>query len=352
MDEGPLHVGLVAPLWYPIAPDRGGIEQVIALLARELRARGHRVTLIAAGDSTHDGRLVPVCPEGIAAAMEKGLASEYPLYEAAAVGRALRLAREVDVLHSHLGARLVPLAAHTAAPVVHTMHTSISRDMRWLLEQFPRAHVTTVSHWQAAALAGVASPVVIANGIDLDAFPFSAAADDYLLVLGRLEARKGVDVAIDVAHAAGRRLVIAGHVADRAFFAERIRPRLDGDRVRWFGPVGGAEKIRILQRAHALLFPVQWEEAFGLVMVEAMACGTPVVALARGAVPEIVVPGENGFHTERAAMLPSLVDRVAVLDRARVRATVERRFSHRRMVSAYVELYRRVIADETARRRA
>ena len=206
-----------------------------------------------------------------------------------------------------------------------------------------------MSRAQAAALAGVGSPEVITNGIDMEAMPFSAAADDYLLVLGRIEARKGVDVAIDVARAARRRLVIAGRVADRAFFEEQIRPRLD-DRVRWIGPVGGAEKMRLLQRARALLFPVQWEEAFGIVMIEAMACGTPVVALARGAVPEIVMPGENGAYAGDAAELPPLVDRVAALDRARVRASVEQRFSHHRMVTAYVDLYRRVSAERVADR--
>src|SRR5262249_37420870 len=148
-----------------------------------------------------------------------------------------------------------------------------------LLGEFPGARLTAVSRAQVAALAGVANPEVIANGIDMEAMSFSALADDYLLVLGRIEARKGVDVAIDVARAAGRRLIIAGRVADRGFFEERIRPRLD-NRIRWIGPVGGVKKIRLLQRAHALLFPVQWEEAFGLVMIEAMACGTPVVALA------------------------------------------------------------------------
>ena len=349
MAEHPLHVGLVAPLWYPIEPDRGGIEQVVSLLARELRTRGHRVTLIAAGGSVPVGRLVRVCPEGIATAMERGTACEYPLYEAAAVGRALRVAREVDVLHSHLGARLVPIAAFAQAPIVHTIHTSISSDMRWLLREFPDARLTVVSRAQAAALAGVGSPEVITNGIDMEAMPFSAAADDYLLVLGRIEARKGVDVAIDVARAARRRLVIAGRVADRAFFEEHIRPRLD-DRVRWIGPVGGAEKMRLLQRARALLFPVQWEEAFGIVMIEAMACGTPVVALARGAVPEIITPGENGAYAGDAAELPPLVDRVAALDRARVRASVEQRFSHHRMVTAYVDLYRRVSAERVADR--
>jgi glycosyltransferase involved in cell wall biosynthesis len=276
---------------------------------------------------------------------------EYRLYEAAAVARALDVAGEVDLLHSHLGTRLVPLAAFARAPVIHTIHTSVSGDMRWLLKEFPAARLTVVSHAQAAAFDGAARPEVIANGIEIEAMPFSAAPGDHLLVLGRVEPRKGVGVAIDVARAAERPLIIAGRIADRDYFEERVRPRLD-ERIRWVGPVGGAEKLHLLRGACALLFPVQWEEAFGLVMVEAMACGTPVVALARGAVREVVTPGVNGDWAEHADELPSLVDRVAALDRARVRASIERRFSHRRMVNDYLELYRRVLVGTAARREA
>src|SRR5262249_14673080 len=161
--------------------------------------------------------------------MEKGLASDYAIHELAALGRALQRAHEVDLLHSHLGARLAPFTAFSPAPLLHTVHTSISHDIRWLVGQFPGAHLSTVSRWQAAALDGVAAADVVPNGVDLDALPFSPQSDDYLLVLGRIEPRKGVDVAIEVAQAAGRRLVIAGHVADRAYFEERIRPHLDGN---------------------------------------------------------------------------------------------------------------------------
>jgi glycosyltransferase involved in cell wall biosynthesis len=347
MDGAPLHVGLVAPLWHPVAPDRGGVEQIVFLLARELVAMGHRVTLIASGDSAPVGRLVPVCPQNVVAAMEAGLASDYSLFEAAAVAHAIRVAPELDLLHSHLGTRLVPLSPLIGAPVLHTLHTSVSADMRWLLEQFPGRSVSVVSRWQAAALGGDDVPVV-PNGVDLDAFPLARVPGEHLLVLGRVEPRKGVDVAIEVARASGLPLVIAGHVVDRAYFAERVRPHVDGERVRYLGPVAGAAKIDLLQRARGLVFPVQWEEAFGIVMVEAMACGTPVLALARGAVPEIVVQGENGFHAREPGELVPLVARLGGLDRARVRASVERRFSHRRMVAGYVDLYRRVCADAAA----
>ncbi len=349
MIDGSLHVGLVAPLWYPIAPDRGGIEQIVLALGRELVRSGHRVTLFASGDSAPIDRLIAVCPTGVVSAMEAGSASDYSLYEAAAVARVLEHAHELDVLHSHLGIRLVPLSTRIDVPVVHTLHTSISSDMRWILAQFPGRHITTVSRWQAASVDGFADGTVIPNGIDLDVFPFSAEADEYLLVLGRVEAAKGVHVAIDVARASGRPLVIAGPIVDSPYFADRIRPELD-DRVRWVGPVGGAEKLRLLQRAHALLFPAQWDEAFGLVMVEAMACGTPVVAIERGAVAEIVIDGVNGFRADGVAALPDLVARIGELDRARVRASVTERFSHRRMAVDYVRLYRRILAGTPAQR--
>jgi glycosyltransferase involved in cell wall biosynthesis len=341
----PLHVGVLAPVWWSIAPDRGGIEQIVYLEARELRARGHRVTLVASGDSVHDDRLLAVCPDGVADAMHAGRAWDYAPYEQRALALVLEHGGAVDVWHSHVGVGLAPFARLLPVPSLHTLHTSITDDMRWLLRTAPGVHVSTVSRWQAAALDGAADADVVANGIDVDAFPFSATADDYLLVLGRIEARKGTDVAIDVARAAGVRLVVAGSAVDREWFAAHVAPRLDDDRVRWVGHVGGAEKLRLLQRARALLFPVQWEEAFGLVLVEAMACGTPVLALARGAVPEIVVPGVNGFHATDPAALPALVERLGGLDRARVRASVVPRFSHRRMVDDYERLFRRLVAQ-------
>ncbi len=343
MSKQSLHVLLVAPLWYPVVPDRGGVEQVIFLLAQELLAQGHQVTLIASGDSAPLGRLVSICPEAVATAMAEGQIDEYSYYESVAISETLRLASSVDVVHSHLNGALVPFAPLLPVPVLHTQHIAVTKDLRWLVHRFPQTHLVTVSRWQAAALAWSGNVAVVANGIDMAAFPLCAEPDEYLLFLGRLHPDKGPLIAIEVAKALHRPLILAGYIVDQVFFEQQIAPKVDGCLVRYVGPVGGAEKVRLLQKAKGLLFPALWEETFGLVMVEAMACGTPVVALRKGAVPEIITPGVNGFYGECPADLPVLVERLVEVDRARVRQSVQERFSHHRMVKQYLAVYHRLL---------
>lgn len=338
-----LHVALVAPLWHPVVPDRGGIEQVVFLLARELVAQGHQVTLIASGDSAPIGRLVSICPEALVTAMAKGNSEEYAYYESAAISETIRLAPDVDVVHSHLNGAFIPFAPLLSTPVLHTQHIEITKDLRWLVQRFPHTHLTTVSHWQAAALAWNGDVTVVANGVDMTALPFCAEPDEYVLFLGRLHPEKGPRIAIEVAKALHQPLVIAGSIVDPEFFKQQIEPELDGSLVRYVGTVEGSAKVRLLQRAKGLLFPVLWEETFGLVMVEAMACGTPVVALRKGGVPEIITPGVNGFYAEHPADLPALVDRLAGIDRAGVRQSVYEQFSHTQMVRQYLALYNRLL---------
>jgi glycosyltransferase involved in cell wall biosynthesis len=341
-----LRILQVAPLWYPVQPDMAGREQIVYLIARELLDRGHSVTLVATGDSAKLGRLVAVYPEAIISAMENGFVDEYPYYEAAQIADALSHANNVDLVHSHIDCQLVPFSHLFPVPVVHTIHNHISRDMAWLARRYPDTNFVTVGYHQAGALEGLPSVRTIPNGIELGAFPFSATSQGYLLFLGRLVPSKGPEIAIQVAKALRQPLIIAGPSGDRRFFEEAILPQVDGELVHYVGPVTGADKTNLLKNAAVLLFPTMIEEAFGLVMVEAMACGTPVVALRRGAVPEIVTTGVNGFYTEQLAELPELVRKASALDRVGVRHSVEHRFSHRRMVDEYLNLYQEVLEAE------
>ena len=354
MSQPSLRIALIAPLWFPVVADRGGVEQIIFLLARELLARGHQVTLIASGDSAPLGRLVAICPEGIVTAMEKGKVDDYSYYEAAAIGETLRLASSVDLVHSHLNCALVPFASLLSVPVLHTLHCSMARDMLWLARRFPQTHFATVSHHQEVALkeVGVRAVTPVVNGIEIAAFPFCADPQDYLLFLGRLDPIKGPHIAIEVAKALHHPLVLAGPTVNRPFFEKQIAPEVDGRLVRYVGPVHGTHKVELLRKAKGLLFPVLWDEPFGLAMVEAMACGTPVVALRRGAVSEVITPGVNGFYGEQPADLPALVERLTEVDRAGVRRSVEERFSHHRMVRDYLALYRELLQRREARRKA
>jgi glycosyltransferase involved in cell wall biosynthesis len=343
MSVSSLHVLLVAPLWHPVLPDQGGIEQVVFLLARELLAQGHQVTLIASGDSAPLGRLVAACPEALVTAMAKGKSDEYAYYESVAISEMLRLADTVDVVHSHVNAAVIPFAPLLPIPVLHTQHIEITKDLRWLLQRYPQTHFATVSHWQKTALAWPGDLTVVPNGIDMAAFSFCADPEDYLLFLGRLHPQKGPEIAIAVAKTLGQPLIVAGPIVDPVFFNEKIEPHVDDRLVRYVGPVTGAEKVRLLQHAKALLFPALWEETFGLVMVEAMACGTPVVALRKGAVPEIVTPGVNGLYGVQPVDLPVLVECVMDLNRTAVRQSVEVRYSHTEMASQYLAVYHRLI---------
>jgi glycosyltransferase involved in cell wall biosynthesis len=355
MTQPILHVALLAPLWYPVAADKGGVEQIVFLLARELLARRHQVTLIASGDSAPLGRLVTVYPEGMISAMEKGEVDEYSYYEAATLGEALRLAGSVDLIHSHLNCALVPFAPVLSVPVLHTIHVAMARDMVWLAGRFPLPPtnlLTTVSSHQEAALADLGNVTTVYNGIDMEAFPPCMAPEDYLLFLGRLEPYKGPAVAIEIAKTLRQPLILAGPAVNRPFFEKQIAPEIDGHLIRYVGPVQGTRKIELLRKAKGLLFPIQWDEPFGLVMIEAMACGTPVVALRRGAVPEVITPGINGFYGEQPADLPPLVKHLTEIDRAQVRSSVQERFSHRRMVDDYLVLYRHLLQQSAATSRA
>lgn len=346
MRQQSLHVALVAPLWYPVSADRGGVEQIVFLLARELVARGHQVTLLASGESAACGRLVAIYPEGIVSAMEKGQVDEYAYYETALLGETLRLGGSVDVIHSHLNCALVPFASLLSTPMLHTIHVSMARDMVWLARRFPLPSnnlFTTVSHQQEVALAGIGPVATIPNGIDMAAFPLCLDPEEYLLFLGRLEPYKGPLIAIEVAKALHHPLILAGPAVKGPFFEQQIAPEIDGNLIRYVGPVQGAHKIELLRKAKGVLFPVLWDEPFGLVMIEAMACGTPVVALRRGAVPEVITPGLNGYYGEHPGDLPALVEHLAELDRAQVRSSVQKRFSHRRMVDDYLIWYHQLL---------
>jgi glycosyltransferase involved in cell wall biosynthesis len=324
------------------ADTRGGREQMIFLLARELLAQGHEVTLIASGDSTPLGQLVVICPEGVLSAMEKGDIDDYSYYEAAAISETLRIGDSVDLVHSHLDCGFVPFASLLHVPVLHTLHGAVTRDMPWLIHRFPQTNLATVGQHQEATLQEANTITTIQNGIDVTAFPFCGQPQDYLLFLGRLDPIKGPHLAIEIAKSLGKMLILAGPIVNRTFFEQQIAPKIDCHQIKYVGHVQGWSKIELLQKARGLLFPVLWEEPFGLVMVEAMACGTPVVALRRGSVPDIVVPGINGFYGECPGDLPGLVQRLDEIDRAQVHRSVQTRFSHKRMVNDYQALYHRL----------
>ena len=335
-----MHVALTADPMLPVPPRLyGGIERVVDLLARGLEARGHEVTLFAHRDSDTAGRLVPYA----------GARPGHPLDVARNAASIARLAvSRPDVVHSFGRlATLAPLLPTGLPKVMSYQREPTLRQVRRAarLARPGTLAFTGCAEHVAAKIRPFAPAHAVFNGVPLGTYRFRASVPDDapLAFLGRVEWIKGAHTAIDVAERAGRRLVIAGTVSDGAYFEAEVRPRL-GPRVEYVGPVDDAQKDALLGGAWALLMPVEWDEPFGIVMAEALACGTPVVGTPRGAVPEVVRDGETGFVRAGLEALAAAVDRVGEIDRAACRADCEERFSADAVVEAYLTVYRERIA--------
>ncbi len=347
----PLRIAQVAPLWTPIPPRTyGGIELIMKLLVDELVARGHQVTLFGSADSATAATLRPVVEANLLDWFAEGKGCCFEYYAASAMAQVLRAQSEFDVIHYHLGAAWLPLAALAAAPGLFTLHTAPHVDDEWVLRRWPEVALAGISHCQIKALGlrlGREFPVVY-NGCDFRAYQPSFEPGKYLAFLGRMSPGKNPVDAIRIARAVNLPIILAGQPqqgTEEQYFAEEVTPLIDGERVRWIGVVNHAQKNELLRNAAALLFPVQWDEPFGLVMIEAMACGTPVVAYRRGSVEEVVDDGITGFHAGVMDALAGLVPRALTLDRRTVREHAQKRFGFEQMTDEYVALYRTLLRD-------
>jgi glycosyltransferase involved in cell wall biosynthesis len=332
-------------------PEYGGAELMVHWLTEELVRSGHDVTLFASGDSFTAATLHATSDRAVVEKMRSYTANQYPGYAVSALAQALQRASEFDVIHSHIGPLGLSLGGVTETPVVHTVHEGLDGlDEHWLLAQHPDAAVVAISNSQVATVDEQRrqSITTVYHGMDFTGYDASEAHDGYVLFLGRVAPHKNPAGALRIARAAGFPIVLAGRPqsgSERRYFDDEIAPWLD-DRTRYVGAVSQEEKVRLLQRAAAVVFPIQWDEHFGLVMIEAMACGTPVAAFKRGSVPEVIDRGVTGDYAtteeELAARLPSVVD----LDRATVARQARERFGAERMSSEYVAVYREAIRQK------
>ena len=332
-----MRIALVAPVAQSVPPARSGsIEAVTDLLARGLVARGHDVTLFAAGSSETPAKLHAIFREGYHA--DEAL-WPWELCELFNLAAAVERAPAFDVIHAQ--AEYAPLglafARLSPAPVVHTVHHWPTDPEIALWSRYPEAPFIAVSAAQAQRLAGLTVAGVVHHAVDPAGLPYRPDPDDYLLFLGRFTAGKGVREAIDAARRNGMRLVLAA--AENDYYRDVIAPLVDGDRVVYRGEVDSAGRAALLGGARALLYPVQSEEPFGLVLAEAMTCGTPVAALDRGAVGELVDEGVTGLVCERLEELAAGITRITTFDRAQVRARALARFHPDRMVEGYARIY-------------
>jgi glycosyltransferase involved in cell wall biosynthesis len=259
---------------------------------------------------------------------------------------ALEHVDEFDVVHSHAYHFALPFGRFLATPIVHTYHVEPTPEIVRAFARFPEARLVAVSRFQRRCFAGIDNVPVVYHGIDTGAFPFGPGGGDYLLFLGRMIPDKGPLEAVRVAQAVGMPLVLAGPGGDDVEY--EIEALADGRTVEFAGPVTAAERNQLLADAAALLYPIAYPEPFGLVLVEAMACGTPVAAVRLGAVPELVEEGVTGYCADSADSLAAVVPAALELDRARVRAAAVARFDYRRMVEKYEALYRRVAGERSS----
>ena len=343
-----MRIAMMAPLYESVPPScYGGTERVVWWLAEELLRRGHHVTLFATGDSRCSAELVPVVERALRTASKGTLIDPIALHLAAA-----RMARaradEFDLIHSHIDFIGFPAFDRSPVPVVTTMHGRLDIEGLTEIHRSYRSPVVSISDSQRAPLPAANWVGTVYHGLPMDLYSFGEGRGDYVLFLGRISPEKAPDVAIRVARRAGIRLVIAAKVdaADRTYFETVVEPLLrDGDGVEYIGEVGDQRKIELLRDARALLFPVCWPEPFGLVMIEAMACGAPVVARRFGSVPEVVRGGRTGFICDDEDELVAALGRLDEIDRRDCRRWVEDRFSVTRMAADYEALYRRLIAQ-------
>ena|SRR5438874_2015524 len=346
-----MRIAQIAPLAEPVPPERyGGTERVVGHLIDELVRRGHEVTLFASGDST--------APADLVAPTRQSLRTDPNVEDKLAphiqeLGQAIERAESFDIMHCHVDYVAFPVAALSPTPTVHTLHGRLDPPhLRPVFAQFRELPFVSISNAQRAPLDGLGInwAATVYHGLPLDEYPFGPDGGEGLVYLARMSPEKRPDLAIEVAKRAGMKLTIAAKIdpTEKEYFERDIRPLLDHPLIDFVGEVDHQRKVELLIRARALLFPIDWPEPFGLVMIEAMACGTPVVTRPCGAVPEIVAHERTGLVASSVDELVDAVKRVDRLDRRQCRREVEERFSASRMATDYERVYHQLIEASRA----
>ncbi len=339
----------VAPLWETVPPPAyGGTEYVVHVLVEELVRRGHQVSLVASGDSRTTAELVSFHPRSLRTAQDLRDKRPYAWLHAAL---ALRDADQYDIVHNHAGEEVMAMSHLLPhVPMLTTMHCLITPDTKVIWDHY-RGHYNTISHSQRRLMPAVAGGTFVGyiyNAIDVSTFPFETNKENYLLSLNRISPDKGLPLAVEVARRTGLKLIIAGKVdpADRRYFARVVRPLIDGRQVVYVGEADQTLKRELYRKALCVLNPLCWDEPFGLVMVESMACGTPVIAFCRGSVPELIVDGETGFIVRTVEEMAQAVFKVDRIDPWRCRQHVAQNFDAPTMADNYLRAYEEILAQE------
>jgi glycosyltransferase involved in cell wall biosynthesis len=340
-----LRIAQVAPLYERIPPKLyGGTERVVSYITEELVRRGHQVTLFASGDSQTEARLTPGCPQSLrlASKPELGAFLQLPMLSDVYEGAASRF----DVIHSHIDYWSFPFARLTNVPTVATMHGRLDvEELHPVYARYRNIPLVSISDAQREPLPLMNWVRTIHHGLPHELLRFSPGPGKYLAFLGRISPEKRPDLAIEVARRVGIPLKIAAKVdvVDREYFATVIKPLLSSPGVEYIGEIGEEQKSEFLGNALAFMFTIDWPEPFGLAMIEALACGTPVIARPCGSIPEVIRPGVTGFIASSVDEMAAAVKKIEQLSREQCRAEFESRFAVEIMVDGYEQVYRQLI---------
>ncbi len=349
-----MRIAMISPPWIPVPPSGyGGIEWVVHLLTEELVARGHDVTLFATGDSRTSAELKYVYEVAQPSLMHQAL--PYAMHDGVAFAHVLeeaRAGRPYDVIHDHTAWVALAFAPLLPTPLVHTLHgAALPHERAFFRQVRDNATFVAISSYQTTTFTDIVISSVVPNAVAVSTYPYEPRKQDFVLCLGRVSRDKAQGLAIQAAKKAGLPIVLAGKVDpgdDAAYFEEAILPFVDGNSVIFEGEVSDDRKRELYANARALLFPIQWEEPFGLVMIEALACGTPVIACPRGAVPEVVTDEVTGFLVNDVDEMVDAIGKLEKISPEACRADVEKRFAPHVMADNYLRVYEQ--AAKTSRR--
>jgi glycosyltransferase involved in cell wall biosynthesis len=336
MDKGAaMRIAMLAPIAWRTPPRHyGPWESIASLITEGLVARGHAVTLFATADSQTRGRLQAVCPRGY----EEDRTLIAKVWECLHISALFEQADAFDIVHNHFDFLPLTYSAMTTTPVLTTIHGFSSPGILPVYKKYNRK-TFYVSISDADRSPDLDYIRTVYHGLDLTQFDFEPAPDDYLLFFGRIHPDKGAREALQIARASGKKLIMAGIIQDREYYERYVAPHIDDEQVVYVGSVDPVERNRLLGKALALLHPIRFDEPFGLSVVEAMACGTPVIAFNRGSMPELIEDGRSGFLVDSVDEAVAAVARVAEIERRQCRLRVEGHFSVARMIDGYLQVY-------------
>jgi glycosyltransferase involved in cell wall biosynthesis len=342
-----MKIAQIAPMAERVpAKKYGGTERMIHALTEELVKRGHEVTLFASGDSITSAKLVSVYPKSLREARMKDIYGANAL-TLCNIGLAYERQNEFDIIHDHNAHLALPVANIATTPTVSTMHGPFTTQNRWIYQMLQKPNIVTISNDQSRSISNYHHAGTVYNGLYMDHYPFSQEEDGYLLYVGRISAEKGVHYALEVALYLNMPLILAAKVdpTDMPYFREYIEPHLS-DQIQWIGEVDEAKRNELMTKAKCFLHPVVFREPFGLTLIEAAACGCPVVGFRRGAIPEIIENGKTGFVVTDVEEMVDAVINIDTIDRTECRKHVLEKFSAQKMADGYEAVYQKILNEK------